>query len=93
VPPLLLIYLQPDLGTTIIIAVVWFVMVLMAGVHLFHVGLLGLLAVLVSPLIWFTLADYQRDRVLLFLDPTSDPGAYYNVEQALISIGSGGVVG
>jgi rod shape determining protein RodA len=68
-------------------------MALMAGVHLFHVGLLGILAILISPIVWLTLADYQRDRVMLFLDPQSDPGAYYNVEQALISIGSGGVLG
>lgn len=93
IPPLLLIYLQPDLGTTVILAVVWLVMALMAGVHLFHVGLLGILAILISPIVWLTLADYQRDRVMLFLDPQSDPGAYYNVEQALISIGSGGVLG
>ena len=45
-PPLVLIFLQPDLGTTIIIAVVWFVMALMGGVHLFHIGLLGLAALL-----------------------------------------------
>jgi len=93
VPPLVLIYLQPDLGTTIIIGVVWLVMVLMAGAHLFHLGLLGVMAVLVSPIIWLTLADYQRQRVLLFLDPQSDPDAYYNIQQALISIGSGGIVG
>ncbi|MFC1975197.1 rod shape-determining protein RodA [Chloroflexota bacterium] len=93
VPPLLLIYLQPDLGTTIIIAIVWLVMALMAGTHLFHVGLLGVMAVLVSPIVWLTMADYQRQRVMLFLDPQSDPDAYYNIQQALISIGSGGVVG
>jgi len=40
-----------------------------------------------------TLADYQRERVMLFLDPQSNPAAYYNVEQALISIGSGGILG
>ncbi len=93
VPPLVLIYLQPSLGTTIILAVVWFMMALMAGIHLFHVGLLGLVIVVTSPIIWLTMADYQRDRVLLFMDPQSDPGAYYNIQQALISIGSGGILG
>lgn len=93
VPPLLLIYLQPDLGTTVIIAAVWLIMALMAGVHPLHVGLMGLVAVLISPVVWLTLADYQRQRFMLFLNPESDPAAYYNVQQALISIGSGGILG
>lgn len=93
IPPILLIYLQPDLGTTIIVVVVWLIMALMAGVHWFHVGLLGLLAIIASPIVWLTMADYQRDRVMLFLDPQSDPDAYYNIQQALISIGSGGFLG
>lgn len=92
-PPLVLIFLQPDLGTTIIIAVVWFVMALMGGVHLFHIGLMGLAALLASPFVWLTMVDYQRDRVLLFLNPDqADPG-YFNIQQALISIGSGGLLG
>lgn len=93
VPPMLLIYLQPDLGTTVIIAVVWLIMVLMGGIHLFHLGLLALLGLLASPIIWLTMADYQRSRMLLFLDPQSDPDSYYNIQQALISIGSGGTLG
>lgn len=93
IPPLVLIYLQPDLGTTVIITVVWLVMALMGGIHLFHVGLLAASAVLVSPIVWLTLADYQRERVLLFLDPQSNPDAYYNIQQALIGVGSGGILG
>ena len=93
VPPMVLIYLQPDLGTTVIIAVVWLIMALMGGIHLFHLGLLGLLGLLASPVIWLTMADYQRSRLLLFLDPKSDPDSYYNIQQALISIGSGGTLG
>ncbi len=92
-PPMALIFLQPDLGTTIIIGVVWFIMALMGGVHLFHVGLLGLGALLASPFVWFTMANYQQDRVLLFISPDqADPG-YFNIQQALISIGSGGLLG
>ncbi len=93
IPPMVLIFLQPDLGTTAIIAVVWFIMVLMGGVHLFHVGMLGLVALLTSPVVWLTMANYQRDRVLLFVSPDqADPG-YFNIQQALISIGSGGWLG
>jgi rod shape determining protein RodA len=93
VPPLVLIYLQPDLGTTIIIAAVWLIMALMGGVHLFHVGLLGLAAALVSPIVWLTMVEYQRDRVMLFLNPDQTDPAYFNIQQALISIGSGGLLG
>jgi rod shape determining protein RodA len=93
IPPLTLIYLQPDLGTTIIIGVVWLIMALMAGVHLFHVGLLALGAVLVSPFVWLTMAAYQQERVLLFLNPDQTDPSYFNIQQALISIGSGGILG
>jgi rod shape determining protein RodA len=93
VPPLLLIYLQPDLGTTVIMGFVWLVMALMGGMHLFHIGLLGGGAALISPVVWLTMAEYQRERMLLFLDPQGNPDASYNIEQALISIGSGGMLG
>jgi len=93
VPPMALIFLQPDLGTTVIVGVVWLMMALMGGVHLFHVGLLGLGGLLASPVVWLTMANYQRDRVMLFVNPDqADPG-YFNIQQALISIGSGGLVG
>lgn len=93
VPPLMLIYLQPDLGTTIIVAGVWLIMALMAGVHLFHVGLLGLGAALISPFVWLTMASYQQERVLLFLNPDQTDPSFFNIQQALISIGSGGILG
>ena len=92
-PPIVLIYLQPSLGTAIILGAVWLIMALMAGGNLFHVGLLGLGAGLASPIVWLTMADYQRSRVLIFLNPQSDPDAYFNIRQALISIGSGGMLG
>lgn len=93
IPPLVLIYLQPDLGTTLILGAVWLIMALMGGIHLFHLGLLGIGGLLVSPIVWLTLQDYQRSRVLLFLNPQSDPDSYYNIQQALIGIGSGGILG
>ena len=92
-PPLVLIYLQPSLGTTIIVGIVWLIMALMGGIHLFHLGLLGLATVVASPIIWLTMVQYQRERVLIFLNPESDPDAYYNIQQALISVGSGGILG
>ena len=91
--PILLIFLEPDLGTSIIIGFIWLVMVLMAGVRLFHLGLMAGGLVFMSPIIWFSLQDYMHQRIVLFLNPTSSPDDYYNVQQALISIGSGGWLG
>jgi rod shape determining protein RodA len=91
--PILLVFSQPDLGTSVIIGFIWLVMVLMAGMRIFHLGLLGSGVLLASPVIWLVLQDYMRERVLLFLNPSSNPDDYYNVQQALISIGSGGFLG
>ena len=68
-------------------------MALMAGMRLFHVGLLSSGVLLASPFIWFSLQDYMQQRISLFLNPSSSPDDYYNVQQALISIGSGGWLG
>ncbi len=92
-PPLLLIYFQPDLGTTVILGVTWFAMALMSGISLFHVLLMGIGSIPLSVLMYLTMADYQRERLLLFFDPSHDQEAYFNIRQALISIGSGGIVG
>ncbi|RME43733.1 MAG: rod shape-determining protein RodA [Caldilineae bacterium] len=91
--PILLIFLQPDLGTSIIIGFIWLVMALVGGMRLFHLGLLGGGVALASPVLWLAMQDYMRQRILLFLNPTANPDDYYNVQQALISIGSGGWLG
>lgn len=91
--PMALIYLQPHLGTVIVLAVVWLAMMLMAGMRLLHLGILGCVGLLSAPLLWFSLKDYMRDRLLLFINPAQDPSARYNIDQALISIGSGGWLG
>jgi len=91
--PMVLIYLQPNLSTALTLGVIWLGMVLMAGARLVHLGLLGALGVIVSPLLWLTLKDYMRGRLLLFINPENNPDNFYNVQQALISIGSGGWLG
>ncbi len=91
--PMGLVYLQPHLGTVIVLAVVWLAMVLMAGMRLLHLGVFGLVGLLSMPLIWVSLRDYMQKRLLLFLNPARDPAARYNIDQALISIGSGGWLG
>lgn len=91
--PLILIFVQPDLGMTILYMVIWFVMMVMAGLRLSHFITLfvigGIAAVAAVPF----LADYQINRITTFVDPESDPEQAFNVDQAVISVGSGGWFG
>jgi rod shape determining protein RodA len=92
-PLLVLVFLEPDLGTAIVLAVEMAFLLFAAGIRLRHmlVGLAGLGAL--APMFWGLLADHQRTRLLMFIDPTSNPDSYFNVKQALVSVGSGGLLG
>jgi rod shape determining protein RodA len=92
--PIGLIALQPDFGTAaLVLASVVFV-VFLAGMRWWQIASVIGLAGLAAPLVWHFLRDYQRSRVLTFLDPHSDPlGAGWNIIQAEIAIGSGGLFG
>lgn len=93
--PTALIAEQPDLGTALLVAAAGAMVLLMAGLQLrFVFATLGLL-VPVAFVAWqFLLHDYQKQRVLTFLDPQSDPlGSGYHIIQSQIAIGSGGVFG
>jgi len=91
--PIGFIYLQPDLGTAVVLGVIWLSLVWVAGVRFHHLVFVGVMGIIASPFIWFSLKDYMRRRILIFLNPQADPRASYNLEQALISIGSGGWIG
>jgi len=91
--PMVLIYLQPDLGTSLTMIAIWASMIWMAGMRFRHLLLLGGIGLAALPLIWMNLEDYMRQRLMLFINPASDPDSYFNVHQALVSIGSGGWVG
>lgn len=91
IPPTVLIYVQPDFGTALMLVVTWLGMVFLAGVRWRHILVLTVIAILLSPLVWLQLKGYMRERIITFLVPNYDPlGASYNTNQALISIGSGG---
>jgi rod shape determining protein RodA len=64
-----------------------------AGMRLRHWFILAAGSAAALPLVWFALQDYMRERLLLFFDPTTDPDSYFNIHQALVSIGSGGLIG
>ena len=93
VVPVALIYDQPDLSTAISLLVAWGVAVIVAGMRPLHLSLLAVAVLVLLPILWFNLVDYQQDRVLFFLDPSRDDFAQYNIHQALIALGSGGWVG
>ena len=92
--PVGLVLLQPDLGTSLMIVMAGISMFFMAGLP-FWVFILGGAIVLASlPVVWMFMHDYQKDRVMTFLNPESDPlGTGYHITQSKIALGSGGVNG
>lgn len=92
--PTALTIVQPDLGTGLLIMTAGFIVVLLAGLALRFIVLLGVGGVAAATVGWSFLHDYQRQRVLTFLDPQSDPlGAGYHIIQSTIALGSGGFFG
>jgi rod shape determining protein RodA len=91
--PALLIFLQPSLGITILIMFTWFVMIWAAGLRAKHIALFALVGLMGLPVLWSNMEDYQRQRIFSFINPEGDEDAYYNIRQAQISIGSGGLTG
>ncbi|MES2201854.1 MAG: rod shape-determining protein RodA [candidate division FCPU426 bacterium] len=89
-----LILKQPDLGTALVLFPVAFVILLVAGARLWHLGLILFMGLASTPLLWHFLKDYQRRRWISFIQPESDAlGAGYNAIQSGIAIGSGGFFG
>lgn len=92
--PTLLIAKQPDLGTALLVASAGTFVVFLSGIRWRYILLLAVLAAAAAPALWYLLHDYQRQRVLTFLDPENDPlGAGYHIIQSKIAIGSGGIYG
>ncbi|WP_251358328.1 rod shape-determining protein RodA [Kangiella sp. TOML190] len=93
--PTIMIMLQPDLGTSILIASSGLFVIFFAGIRWRYVTAAALALLVIAPLMWFFgMKEYQKGRVLTFLDPERDPlGAGYHIIQSQIAIGSGGVTG
>nr|WP_315101879.1 rod shape-determining protein RodA [uncultured Fretibacterium sp.] len=93
-PAVVLVLAQPDTGSALVYLVITFGMLFVAGTPLRYLGTLGGLGVAAAPFLWFCLKEYQKLRLLVFLDPMRDPlGAGYNVIQSRIAVGSGGFWG
>ena len=93
-PLVLLTLIQPDLGTAVVLGIVFLSMILMAGLRLRSFIYLVGAGLALLPLAWHFLKPYQRGRILTFLDPSRDPlGSGYHVIQSQIAIGSGRLFG
>lgn len=89
-----LVLRQPDFGSALILVAILLVMLFLSGIEwrylvsMFFLGLVGLF------IAWFMLADYQKNRIINFINPENDPrGSGYNVIQSMIAVGSGGITG
>jgi rod shape determining protein RodA len=91
-----LVILQPDFGSALVLLAIWLVMVIMAGFSKKYFVAIGLIAILLSGAAWFSFKDYQKQRITTFLNPSFESCSKkecYNSFQAIIAVGSGGVVG
>jgi rod shape determining protein RodA len=92
--PTIMIAMQPDLGTALLVGMAGFFVVFFAGIRWRVLIGTGLAMLAFIPILWRMMHDYQRQRVLTLLDPESDPlGAGYHIIQSKIAIGSGGLYG
>jgi len=92
--PVGLILVQPDLGTSILVALSGLCILFLAGLSWRLMWAMGGLGLAALPVLWWRMHDYQRNRVLTFLDPERDPlGAGWNIIQSKIAVGSGGLSG
>ncbi len=95
IPPILLVLKQPDLGTTTVILFSLAGILITTRLNWRYIVSILLIVVVSLPLVWsFGLKDFQKQRLVTFLNPTSDPyGSGYNIIQSMIAVGSGGLTG
>jgi rod shape determining protein RodA len=91
----ILIAVEPDVGEAALVLLLWGSLIVYIGIPWRTIGIIALLGVVVFFGAWhWAFADYQKNRLLTFIDPTSDPlGAGYNVTQSIVALGSGGLMG
>ncbi|HOJ19955.1 MAG TPA: rod shape-determining protein RodA [Armatimonadota bacterium] len=95
-PPMALIMKQPDLGTSLVLIAVWFGILWVAGARALHLAIIALSGVVAFVGLWHVglIKDYQKQRLISFLDPSADPrGSGWHTIQSKIAIGSGGLTG
>ncbi len=90
-----LVIIQPDLGSAIILFVIWFIMLLFTNINKKKIIIIFIILAILISAGWFVfLEGYQKDRIITFLNPEKDPlGVGYNLSQSIIAVGSGGLAG
>ncbi|MGN8832981.1 rod shape-determining protein RodA [Selenomonas montiformis] len=92
--PFLLVLKQPDLGTSLVFMAIFFGMVFVCGINLRLLGGIFGAGIAMMPILWHFLKDYQKMRIMVFMDPNVDPlGSGYHIIQSKIAIGSGMLFG
>ncbi len=92
--PAILIFIEPDLGSAMVLMIIWFVSLHITPIKFRFLLILYFIGVTSIPVIWTQLHDYQKERIYTFINPAHDPsGSGYNVIQSIIAVGSGGVKG
>lgn len=93
-PLIVLIFIQPDLGNTIVYLTFYLGLLIVSGLSWLYLSAGALFLIALIPALWFFLRDYQKLRISTFINPALDPkGAGYNAIQSIIAIGSGGLTG
>jgi len=92
-PFLGLVFAEPDMGTSVILAAIWLGMLFVAGLRPWQIAALAVAAVVLAPLIWNIMQPHMRERIIMFLYPSANDPKQYNIIQALIAVGSGGMWG
>ena len=92
--PFLLVLKQPDLGTSLVFMAIFLGMIFVCGINLRLLGGLFAAGIAMMPILWHFLKDYQKMRIMVFMDPNVDPlGSGYHIIQSKIAIGSGMLFG
>lgn len=93
-PVFLLIFIQPDLGTSLTILMIWAGLLIASNISFKKILIFILLGAFILPTSWFVMHDYQRERIISFMSPEQDPqGISFHSIQSTIAVGSGGIFG
>ncbi len=93
-PIIFLLARQPDLGSVLVYLITFVFMLIAAGINMWYFWTGGFLFIISTPIVWRLLADYQKNRIITFLNPKHDPlGIGYNAIQSTIAVGSGLLLG